>query len=192
MATLTLSEKKLEAACRVRVNKGDDGTLESQRLVTIAACPDTSIGTRLQWAAQISKRFNDCPDPHNAVRSWDFILNLDGSVDSISTQPFNGGYDRAYPVRYRVPPNIVAEFDRDKAIRLAELFALGGLLYELVFFTKPFADLSDDEIESHYAVGDVPEDVWSMQHPLCLTILRCWNPGFDIDVEKLGSFPIHY
>jgi hypothetical protein len=191
MTSLGLSEKP-EAFCRMRVSKGGDDTLESQRLVALADCPNTSVNTRLQWAVQISRIFNDCPELHDTVRSWDFILNLDGSVNSISSQPFNSGYDRAYPAQYRIPPHIVAGIDRDVAIKRAEMFALGGLLYELVFFTTPFADLSDDEIESRYAVGDVPEDVWSMQHPLCLSILKCWNPEFGTDVGKLGRIPIYY
>lgn len=178
-----------EVTCRVRVkapfsNNEDVSLTENQPLVTLGDCPDIAIETRLQWAHEIAIKFLDCPELCDTIRPWDFILGLDGSVESIAVPPSESRHNEVYPARFRIPPDTLLGLGQEEKNKRAEAFALGGLLYEIVSLKRPFEELNDDEIQSRYRKGEFPDDIWSL--PLSLTILGCWSLEFSKEVEKIG------
>jgi hypothetical protein len=59
-------------------DNGDDVSLAEK---SARVCPNTATETRLLWARAITKEFLACSTRYDSIRLWEFILNLDGTVD---------------------------------------------------------------------------------------------------------------
>jgi hypothetical protein len=161
-------------------------------LLALCDCPNPHLETRLRWAAVIAKRFLNDPesDYHYGIRDWDLVLDLDGSIENVSNRPspstsITETQHTVYPARYRLPKPITDRLSSgEERIRRAELFALGSLLYECISCKRPFHDRGDDveddeEIQSRYAKGEFPDDIWGL--PMAMTILGCWCLEFAME-----------
>ena len=147
-------------------------------------CPDTTIETRLLWAREIAKEFQSCSNG-DSIRPWMFICNSDGTVERLAVQAPKGGHDKAYPVRFRIPPSTILGLGEEERNKRSEMFALGTLLYEVNSGNKLFEGLSDDEVQLRFSNGKFPEDVESLQ--LSPAILSCWSLGVlnETDAEPI-------
>ncbi len=173
----------LGVTCRARVKVfRRDAVVAEPLFLALKDCPQTTIETRLQWAKRIAEKFRESPKCHDRIRPWDFILNLDGSIESASV-PQNDCYD-AYPVPFRIPPKIPLGLSCQETSKRAEMFALGSLLYEIMSTRKPFEELDDDEILARYSIGHFPDEVRSL--PLSPIILECWNQVVSRESDKTG------
>jgi serine/threonine protein kinase len=57
-----------------------------------------------------------------------------------------------------------------------DLFALGSSIYELMAWKKPFAELSDGEVEKRFDREEFPD----VSNVLCTDIVRkCWNEEYE-------------
>ncbi|KAE8454658.1 hypothetical protein EG329_000281 [Mollisiaceae sp. DMI_Dod_QoI] len=164
----------------------DNGTLTLEK----EDSSSVPLETRLQWAKSISETVFKRVGLHEAcgVRDWDFILSLDGSVENSADNTAPSA--KVYPPQYRIPNHIIQRLDshQDKVCR-AELFALGGLLYQ-VFSGKEVSstlgsDGNEEHIQSCFVKGEFPEDVWKL--PYAVRILGCWCPGFAKDLLAAHS-----
>lgn len=130
---------------------------------------------RLKWATAISEKVFDREnlDDDSGVRDWDLVLNVDGTIENHAGATTNSSPSaKHYPTRYQIPSAILDRLDNDQEkARRAEVFALGGLLYETY---------SGTQLRGDPAKGEFPEDVWEMPH--AIRILSCWCPKFAQDL----------
>ena len=186
-----------------KVEDGEEGGEEDREvfyLVSLAEYTDTPpMELRLKWAKALADHllgfFNQIedepesesqleteaqPEPELILRPWDFVLNLDGTVDPVvdAMAPAEAQPGRAmrYPACFLIPQNTLLGLDQPEIKMRTELFAFGGLLYEVVSLQKPFDGLGDDEIQARFRQGEFPEDVWAM--PFGIGILCCWSLEF--------------
>ncbi|MCJ1248403.1 hypothetical protein MMC30_005620 [Trapelia coarctata] len=117
--------------------------------------PDIPIETRLKWANGVIAAVQSDSENPDRIRPWCLQLFLDGTVLA-QLVPLEGD---VYPARFRMPANLLVGYDAGKAVKRAELFALGSLLYEIETGTKPFEGLSDEEVQRDYSDGEFPEGV---------------------------------
>ncbi len=140
-----------EVICRIHVNipYGNDKDVslaEKAARVSVKDCPSTAIETRLLWARDIAKEFQACSKLYDAIQPWEFILNLDGTVECLALPPSKSHYDKVYPARFRIPPDTLLRLSQEEKNKRSEMFALGSLLYEILFGNKLFEELNDDEV----------------------------------------------
>jgi hypothetical protein len=176
-----------EIVCRIRVkgsvptDEKDDET-ENSTLISLRDLPDCTFETQLAWAKAIGKKFLDCPKPHDTIRPWDLVVDLDGKVEVLPHLPPERDLRNVYPAPYRDPWANVTGLDVEEKVKLQESFALGSLLYEVFTLKKPHEGLDGDEIQSRFRQGDFPEDVFEQR--LAEQILRCWSSEFDKDIQR--------
>jgi hypothetical protein len=171
-----------EAICRVRVEQS------ASPLLLLPNSSDVPIETRLQWLRFISEQFLDQQNSDGGVRDWDLILRLDGSGENCADNTSPASLStRVYSARYRIPNAILERLDSsEEKVRRAELFALGGLLYQVLSGKEMFSSVEGGEhIQSCLAKGEFPEDVWEL--PSAVRILACWCPGFAKDLLAARS-----
>jgi hypothetical protein len=183
-----------EVICRVLVikpygNDDDVSLAEKSARVCLKDCPNTAIETRLLWARAIAKEFSACPERYDSIRPWEFILNLDGTVECLAVPPSKSHYDQVYPARFRIPPNTLLQLSQEEKNKRSEMFALGSLLYEIDSGHKPFEELSDNEVQLRFSNRDFPNDITSLQ--LSPIILSCWSLEFS-EVEKISRSLYHF
>jgi hypothetical protein len=129
----------------------------------------------------------------SSVRDWDLILSSDGSVvnmasnDMPSLEP-----ERVYPVRYRLPVEILSRLKtNEERIQRSELFALGSILYELISGKQLFHEEEEENIQTMISQGAFPQDLWTL--PMAPRILACWCPAFAKEMlaaRGAGTFTI--
>jgi serine/threonine protein kinase len=170
----------------------DSNTSTSENLPLLENTNGSNIDleTRLKWVKEITETFLG---PSKAVRSarvrdFDLVLKSDGSIDSLTNNSSNPTEEKAqlrtYPARYRIPKSIVDKIGPvEEQIKRTELFSLGCILYELISGNPLFPKLDDEEIQTHYARGEFPDDVWELSK--AVRILACWCP--DIAKQLLGA-----
>jgi hypothetical protein len=146
-----------EVTCRVLVikpygNDDDVSLAEKSARVCLKDCLNTAIETRLLWARAIAKEFSACSKRYDSIRPWEFILNLDGTVDCLAVPPSKSHHDKVYPARFRIPPNTLLRLGQEEKNKRSEMFALGSLLYEINSGNKPFEELSDDEVQLRFSI----------------------------------------
>jgi hypothetical protein len=184
-----------EVTCRVLVIRpycSDEDVSLAEKLarVCLKDYPNVAIETRLLWARDIAKEFLACSKLCDTIRPWEFILNLDGTVECLALPPSDSHDDKVYPARFRIPPHTLLQLDQEEKNKRSEMFALGSLLYEINSGKKPFEELSDDEVQLRFSNGDFPGDVTSLQ--LWPNILSCWSLEFSKEVKKIGRSLYHF
>jgi hypothetical protein len=136
---------------------------EKSARVCLKDCPKVAIETRLLWAQDIAKESLACSKLYDTIRPWEFILNLDGTVECLALPPSDNHHDKVYPARFRIPPHTLLQLDQQGKNKRSEMFALGSLLYEIISGKKPFEELSDDEVQLQFRNRDFPGDITSLQ-----------------------------
>ena len=172
-----------QLTCRIRVDKandcdGDTEQLENSAVFDIKHCPEVGIEIRTQWAREIVKYFGVI---HNSIQPWDFLARLDGSVKLL---PMSAPEGEVYPARFQVPPDTIHELDHHEKVRRAERFAMASLLYEILSGTKPFEELTDDEVQHRFSNAVFPDDAISL--PNSLIIYSGWSEEFSQELSKRG------
>lgn len=171
-------------------------------LVSLADLPDTpSMELRHNWTSAILQNLTDYATQSeteaelvdaddNFPRAWDFILNPNGSVEPVAPEiPSEGQTGVTYPASFSLPADTLFGLGELEIKKRAELFAFGGLLYEVISLKKPFSELGDDdeEIQARYSRGEFPHDVWNMT--FSPAILSCWSLEFKTLIEEeIGQF----
>jgi hypothetical protein len=93
---------------------------------------------------------------YDSIRSWEFILNLDGTAECLAMPPSKSHLDKVYPARFRIPPDTLLRLGQEEKNKRSEMFALRSLLYEINAGNKPFEELSDDEVQLRFSNEDFP------------------------------------
>jgi len=172
-----------QLTCRIRVNKAEDYDADNEQpensaFFDLKDCPEVGIEIRTQWAREVVKYFGVI---HNSVRPWDFLCRLDGSVKPLSTSAPEG---EAYPARFQIPPGTIRELHHHEKVRRAERFAMASLLYEILSGTKPFEELTDDEVQHRFSNAVFPDDAVCL--PNSLMIYSGWSEEFSQELNKRG------
>ncbi|KAI9763893.1 MAG: hypothetical protein M1840_009005 [Geoglossum simile] len=153
------------ATCRARVRR-----LSSDELYSLTSCSDVGIVVRQQWVKEVILAFKS-PSDTDIIRAWDFVLHLDGAVETRPTAPT--GHDFVYPVSFRAPPSLLDEPDQAARVKRLEKFALGSLIYEILSGSKPFSGLSDSEVAGQFSDEKAPDGIFTIDFwPI---IYRCWG-----------------
>jgi hypothetical protein len=147
-------------------------------------CSDVGIEIRTQWAREVMKFF---AEPHDRIRSWDFLARLDGSVKSVALSPpppssSSSSECEVYPARFQIPPSSLHELDCDQKVRRTEMFALASLLYEIMCGTVPFEELPEDEVQRRFSGGNFPDNTTSL--PNSLYICSGWSEDFSQELAR--------
>ncbi len=165
----------------VRVKPNDAG--DKSPLFSIHEVDGIPEEVKKQWVGKVAEYIWD---PHSdqkgskqIIRPWDFILNSNGSVDSLPVPKLEeGSSSGVYPAHYRIPPSSIEAFDRQEQIDRQERFAFGTLVYEIASGKKPFEGLSGEEVQQRYSNGEFPDDVRSLPPSLLITVLSFWSFEF--------------
>lgn len=135
---------------------------------------------RKKWVDEL-RNFIDSNKNTQQIRPIDFILYSDGSVENTGEEPVENPTSasdtspKVYPSPYRIPPETIQDLDIGERVRRAELFALGGLIYEIHQGKRPFQGLDDGEIQRRYRNAEFPDVVCPEPG---LIILSCWSVEF--------------
>lgn len=189
-------ESPLEITCRVRiklqaVDNGQKELVESYQVFELAK------EIRKKWVDGL-REFIDSGTNKQQIRPIDFILEPDGSVESIneelaetcvSSMVDSSTTPKAYPSRYRIPPETIKDLDNEEKVRRAELFALGGLIYEIHQGERLFEGLDDIEIQRKFRNAEFPNVTHLEQGPI---ILSCWSVEFARELLKLMGWFFYY
>jgi serine/threonine protein kinase len=173
-----------EVTCRVRVQKPHTAHPKELVELSLEDCPDIPIETRLKWAGNTIALIADANLPE-AIRPWDLLLHLDGTVSTLPVPAPKGSVPLEYPARYRIPPSSLYGYHEKESVKRAESFALGSLLYEIETGRTPFEGLSDSEVQRFYCVGDFPPDVSRLK--LGSTVYSSWSWEFLEEFNRLGK-----
>ena len=173
----------VQLTCRIRVDKDNDydGDTEQPNISAVfdlKDCPEVGIETRTQWAREIMKYFGVI---HDSIQPWDFLARLDGTVKLL---PMPAPEGEIYPARFQVPPDTIRELDHHEKVRRAERFAMASLLYEILSGTKPFEELTDNEVQHRFSKAIFPDDAISL--PNSLIIYSGWSEEFSQELNKRG------
>lgn len=177
-----------QLTCRIRVEKGETydagtGQPENSTVSDLKDCHEVGIEIRTQWAREVVKCFGVIQD---CIRPWDFIARLDGSVESLPpSAPLSAPEGEIYPARFQIPPGTLREFDQHEKVKRVERFAMASLLYEILSGTKPFEELSDDEVQHRFSNAVFPDDAISL--PNSLVIYSGWSEEFSQELSKQGT-----
>lgn len=153
------------------------GASAGQRL-TKDAISEVSLETKLLWARGIGRIMSTGEDSPS-IRPWNLTLHLDGSVDHLEEKTIGRVTEMCtYPVRFRIPQNLLEKCGRLEMARRAELFALGTFLYMVMSGHVPFEDLTDEEVQLRYIAGQYPNDTDSLL--LSAAICSCWKQDIEI------------
>ena len=74
--------------------------------------------------------------------------------------------------------------DEAEKVWRVEMFARASLLYEIFSGTKPFEDLTDDEVQDRFSNGKFPNDAISLPHSL--NIYSGWSEEFAQKLIRWG------
>lgn len=106
-----------QLTCRFRVNNAehhdDDDDADnvqpedSATLFNLKDCPEVGIDVREKQVLEVVKCFGTSNNS-TSIRSWDFLGNLDGSIELLPISPPSapeGVEDYSYPARFQIPPS---------------------------------------------------------------------------------------
>jgi hypothetical protein len=115
----------------------------------------------------------------SASTRWSWTASLTGIprrklISSSSSSPPPS--TKSYPARYKIPNEIISRLDSNpKKVERAELFALGGLLYQVFsgfeMLSHLGSDVEGEYIRSCFVKGEFPADVWGLE--CAVKILAC-------------------
>ena len=165
--------------CRFRVKKAgvDSEQPQKEAMLPLKECAEVDIELRTLWANKVMEHFGKTKEPCTSIRAWDFVANLDGSVESLTLPEREEGLFDGYHVRFQIPPNTLHDLDHADKVKRAERFAMASLLYEVMTGRKPFEELPDDEVRHRFSQGDFPKDTESL--PNMLFIFSGWSAEFS-------------
>lgn len=171
---MTTSTGEVTYRVRIRDVRGE----KDVRLVDINDYSGSNDGLRKQWVEKITNHIwcLQSNSLRKTIRPWDFILHLDGSVESLPVPEMEGESRATYPAHYRIPPASIDSLPPQDQITRQERFAFASLLYEVTSGRKPFEGLSSDEVQHHYSNAEFPDDVRTL--PLFIAILSFWSVEF--------------
>jgi Interferon-induced 6-16 family len=163
---------------RVRIDQESD----EDRLVSINEATRVPAELRKQWVEKITE-YIWAPGGRNqsrdAIRPWDFILNPDGSIESLPVAHAENELSSGlYPARHRIPPSSIDTLTQQDQIDRQERFAFGTLLYQVALGKKLFEGLSDEEVQQRYRLAEFPDDVETLHPSLFIAILSLWSLEF--------------
>ncbi|KAL9117231.1 MAG: hypothetical protein Q9187_006236 [Circinaria calcarea] len=170
-----------QLTCRIRVCKAETRDTDAEypeesAVFDFKDCQNVGIEIRTRWMHEVIKYFTDL---HDRIRPWDFLAKLDGSVELLETTALGG---EAYPARFQIPPRTIHGLDRREQVRRIEKFAMASLLYEILSGTKPFQELTDDQVQHRFSNGDFPDDAVSL--PNSLIICSGWSEEFSQELNR--------
>jgi hypothetical protein len=133
-----------EVTYRVRIR--DVRNEKDVRLLDINDFSGSNDKLRKQWVENIANHIWGLQSNglRKTVRPWGFILDLDGSVESLPVPEMEGENRATYPAHYRIPPASTGSLPQQDQITRQERFAFASLLYEVMSGRKPFEGLSSD------------------------------------------------
>ena len=180
--------------CRIRVKKfeekndAEDCTkLPESAVISLRDCFDVGIEIRTKWAEEVIKYF---ANPPGHIRAWDFIATAGGSVKALVMDPLgDAGKNAVYPARFQIPLETLWGLDEAEKVRRVEMFAMASLLYEIFSGTKPFEDLTDEEVQDRFSNGKFPDDAASLPHSL--NIYSGWSEEFAQELTRRGMALSH-
>ena len=172
-----------QLTCRIRVNKAENYDADTEQpensaVFDLKDCPEVGIEIRAQWAHEVVKYFGVV---HNSIQPWDFLGRLDGSVKLL---PMSAPEGEVYPARFQIPPGTTRELDHHEKVRRAERFAMASLLYEILSGTKPFEELTDEEVQHRFSNAVFPDNAISL--PNSLVIYSGWSEEFSQALSNRG------
>lgn len=150
---------KVEIPCRIRVWD----ILMDDQPKDLSPDIEVPFETREKWIDGIKKAFNTSSGTLHCIRPWDITLYLDGGIaikENVDTGAATEGTDvtLVYPVRYQIPSGALKNVTTGEQHARTETFALGCLVYEITTLSKPYANLTDDEVQRLYNKGKFPGD----------------------------------
>jgi hypothetical protein len=127
---------------------------------------------RKMWAFAIERHFYD-RDVCDGIEQWDIGLFVDGRVDFRNRDISRASNDAVFPPRFRLPDIALKHcVDAGDRMRRKQVFALGGILYEVLTGKKLFAGITDLRIQYRYEQGMWPEGIHLI--PDHLMVMGCW------------------
>jgi hypothetical protein len=103
-------------------NNDDVSLTEKSARVCLKDCPNTAIEIRLLWARAIIKEFLAYSKRYDNIRLWEFILNLDGTVECLAVPPSKSHHNKVYPARFRIPPDTLLRLSQEEKNKRLEIF----------------------------------------------------------------------
>ena len=178
-----------EVICRLQL-KTESSQETDGSLVSLKDSPHIPLSTREKWATQITTSFQPGSENTRVIRAWDLIFNLDGSIESRSEPSLaDEKFQYIYPAHYRIPSDTISDLSQEEQVRRAELFAVGSILYAIYSSKEPFEQFTDEQVQSRFRNGEVPEDILAFSSwPI---ILSCWSIEFDTELQKTLRKTLH-
>lgn len=178
-----------ELTCRLRVknvedNNGEGGQSQQTTILSLREFPDVGTEIRTRWANEVMKHFGQTEKPHTSIRPWNFIAELDGSVQSLPAPGLEGDLTESYPAPFQIPLGTLHGLDHEEKVRRTEMFAMASLLYEVMTGRKPHEGLTDDEVRHRFAEGGFPNDAAAL--PNGLFMLSGWSAEFSQELTRRG------
>ena len=154
-------------------------------ILPIKDFPEVDDNLRLRWANEVMKYFGKFRDSLTTIRQWDFVATLDGSVESVPMSEPTDGLIQTYPVHFQIPPTALKGVKHEEKVDRTELFAMAGLLYEIMTGKKPLEGLADDEVQRSFSIGKFPTDAATLHN--AAFILSGWSAEFSQELTRLGE-----
>ena len=135
-----MSPTKVICEFRVKRSESDDGNNQSLHeavLLSLSDCRHVSIETRQKWAIGVMEHIGQGSEL-NSIRPWEFVAQLDGSVESLATPISKSVLSEGYPARFQIPHSTLHGLEIEEKVKRAEKFAMASLLYEIMSGRKPF------------------------------------------------------
>ncbi|KAL9064592.1 MAG: hypothetical protein Q9161_008769 [Pseudevernia consocians] len=179
-----------ELTCRIRVKKVEDNESDGEKpeeatFLPLGEYPDVGTEIRVRWANEVMKHFEQSEKPHTSIRPWDFVAELDGSVQSLPMPGVEGDLIEGYPTHFQIPPSALHSLDHGEKVKRAEMFAMASLLYETMTGRKPLEGLTDDVVQHRFMNGEFPDDAAAL--PNTLFILSGWSAEFSHELTRRGT-----
>lgn len=141
---------------------------------------------RPPWIEQLQGAFSKGADALQATRSWGILLSLDGTiiVGNVDTAHATIG---VYPARCRIHLrnhlNILEKFPAAEHRTRIEHFALESMVYEITTLSKPYPELTDDEVQRHYEKGNFP---WKTEGFVAVVRSLVCAPPYAFGLQAAG------
>ena len=142
---------------------------------------DGSEKLQKQWVERITDYIwgSQSNSSLRVIRSWDFILAFDGSIESLPVSQIEGESHGMYSTHYCIPSTSIDSLERQEQINRQGHFAFVTLIYEIDSSKKPFGWLNNEEMQRWRVLKRCQNSPTSSLH--CHPVI--WSPDFaDISV----------